>query len=360
MSFLAWDDWERADNWEGDMDLANWQGVSFSDLLRGAMIRLNSDLAAGNVLREANALIAANAPVGFTSDQMIALLGRGEFRYRQRVGIVHFPQLEIHGPHNGTPASVNGRVTQLNDFDVYINFPTIINWANANPTIIPAGQTGRECLEIYIGKTILHETMHNHGFTHPGGQPPAFSPADPHYRTLPEVAEHAFYNIYRASHFGGAINALPLTGGTFGPGDIGGMYCGFGTNEFESANSDPKVFQQKFTQFEAMARELFPSCSPPARNEFENSGTYEWTPSSIEQIDQNLNGNFAARNSQRVDWIKAGYYDARGTFHQDSSMQLAAFAIVVAAKASGRSVRFVAKQGYDAFQVIRVVIQPPL
>jgi hypothetical protein len=221
-------DWIIDPAWLGQMNAAVWNGRTFSAILQASMQRLISSFAEP-LRHEANVLTNANAPVVqyvFDGNQMARHLRDGHFKYNQLAELrpiainVPTPQLVVRGPRPGNVGTtINGRAGINKDW-IEINFPRLIGFANGNPGWFPNNAIGDARLEVIVGKTMLHEMMHNHGFQHPDHPGTAYNPAEVYWRTFPEVAEQAYFRLNQAL-FPGLNTILNLTGNR---NDTG--YCG--------------------------------------------------------------------------------------------------------------------------------------
>lgn len=212
---IEWDDWERADNWEPDMDHFRWNGRPFTAYLVDAMRKIELHILSGRIFNEAVTLVEAHSPIGFDLQDMIRLLRDGEFPFTPQRPLV------IHGGNNGLAGYWGfwngGRSIQIN-FGYDISSPNpdastdgLFQYADRSPTSFPQNSSGSLRLEVLIGATILHEIMHVVGFHH--GDPPSGSadtPSHEYNRTLPEVVGQAFGNIYFSDfHFLNGGGNLP-------------------------------------------------------------------------------------------------------------------------------------------------------
>lgn len=224
--------WHIDPAWLPQMNAATFNGNTFTAILQTAMERLISSC--GEPLRaEANALTDANGPTPqfpFTGHDMASFLRYREFKYNQtydppvQPGTIAIstttPRLVIRGPRPSDVGSmVNGRAGIGEDW-IELNFPRLLAVVTADPILFPINAQGQARLEVLIGKTVLHEMMHNHGFRHPDRPAGAYNPTHQYWRTFPEVAEQAYFRLNQAL-FPSLLTVLNLTGSDSGLGQCG-------------------------------------------------------------------------------------------------------------------------------------------
>jgi hypothetical protein len=211
--------------WLSQFLAVTFNGKTMEDLLHLTMLRIINSF--GEPLRlQANHLTNANAPVAnylFTGDHMRKYLRDGEFKYNQTRSIhiplagndITFttPRLLISGPMPDLVADGSYGRAPINGSSLEINYILFLERARDNPALFPEDQTGQERLEVVMGKTILHEMIHNEGHTHPSRSAfGAYNPSDVYWRTFPEVCEQAFFNLFRDDLFPGTTTISNLVG----------------------------------------------------------------------------------------------------------------------------------------------------
>jgi hypothetical protein len=195
--FLEWDDWKRAPNWISEMDSVIFGGMNFTvGILWPAMRRLCASLQNGSVFAQGQQIVAANAPIGFSNDNLVACLKDGQFMYRHGFpGIL----LEIHGIELNDPdfKAVFGR-GDMGKNRIYLNFHRIIEWSQeaAQGGGYPQNAIGQVRLDVVVGSVVLHEVLHNHKFDHPAYPHIDYDPTHPYFRSFPEVAEAAYLRAH--------------------------------------------------------------------------------------------------------------------------------------------------------------------
>jgi hypothetical protein len=218
--------------WVPQMNAAVFNGSTFTAILQAAMQSLINSFGQ-RLLNEANVLTNANPPTQqfpFNTAHMENLLRDGKFKYNQypepvvapgTIAIsIPTPQLIIRGPRpTDVGTSVNGRAG-INEDWIELNFPRLLSFVASDPTLFPNNAQGQARLEVLVGKTILHEMMHNHGFSHPERPAGTYNPADAYWRTLPEVSEQAYLRLNQAQ-FPSMATVLNLTSADLGLGRCG-------------------------------------------------------------------------------------------------------------------------------------------
>lgn len=202
------DNWTIAGEWIEPMQRVNCLGTTFYAHLMDSMSKLVS--AIGEPLRhQANLLTNANAPVAdyvFTGDDMAKYLRDGNFKYGTTPGdilVIHGPDEELLIKDSNARAPINGHTMRLN-FYKYVNMvhENYSNW-------FPENDVGLGNLKTLLGKVVLHEMLHNEGFSHPNRSDFGnYNASDVYWRTFPEVAEEA-YNRLRGGLPSGAFQLLP-------------------------------------------------------------------------------------------------------------------------------------------------------
>ncbi len=178
MASMTISNYKLDSGWLNQFRAVSFNDKTVEDLLHLTMLRIINSF--GEPLRlQANYLTNANAPVAafvFNGDHMRKYLRDGEFKYNQSRTIrVPFgrditfttPKLLVSGPSPDLAGrGANGRAP-INGSSLEINYIRFIERARDNPTLFPENQTGQDRLEVVIGKTILHEMIHNEGHRHP-------------------------------------------------------------------------------------------------------------------------------------------------------------------------------------------------
>lgn len=202
-----------------------FNGVPFVTILTNAMARLLGDIGQP-LLNEANTLVSANGPTAqypFSTADMERLLRDGNYKYnvhpplpQPQPGVVLItipsPRLTILGPEADMLGTTINARAPINGDLIRIHFQRFVAFANSDPATFPLNAHGMTCLEVIVAKTVLHEIMHNHGFRHPNRStaPATYTPSDSYWRTLPEVAEQAYFRLYQGL-FPGFTTILNLT-----------------------------------------------------------------------------------------------------------------------------------------------------
>jgi hypothetical protein len=104
-------------------------------------------------------------------------------------------------------------------FTIRLNIYFFANEVNRkNSRFFPPTPNGYRNFKTALGMTILHEMLHHQGFSHSSRGNAAYDPSLPYFRTFPEVAELAYYNM-RSDTFpagtapGTVLNLAPNAGG---------------------------------------------------------------------------------------------------------------------------------------------------
>jgi hypothetical protein len=230
---IAMTDWQIDPVWVTQMNAVTFNGNTFTAILQAAMQRLINSFGQ-DLLDEATVLINANAQTPqfpFGATEMNLYLRDGEFKYNRfftppnppapgNIAIPIFDDpLVIEGPTPTMGSNINGQAG-INGGRIALNFPVILAFAVADPSLFPANNQGQARLEVLIGKTILHEMMHNHGFRHPVRPAGAYNPVDQYWRTFPEVSEQAYFRLNQVL-FPSLGTILNLSGNVSGLGECG-------------------------------------------------------------------------------------------------------------------------------------------
>lgn len=226
MARMTISDYKLDSNWLAQFRAMKFNGKTMEDILHLTMLRIINSF--GEPLRhQANLLTNAHSPVKdyiFYKGDMERYLRDGLFKYNQQYTIkiparyggdivARTPRLLVSGPMPDlVEERKNGRAP-VHGSSLEINYILFFERAHDNPTLFPEDQVGQERLEVVMGKTILHEMIHNAGYDHPDrSQFGAYNPADVYWRTFPEVCEQAFFNLYRDKLFPGTQTIFNLVG----------------------------------------------------------------------------------------------------------------------------------------------------
>ena len=228
---LEWDDWFRHDDWRDDFDAFRFGPFSFTQVLWEAMQQLHLDLAMGHLAAAANAIVAANPRNGFTEAEQDRYLLQGKFKFRRfwrRIpGPGNFPDIPVNFPpllFKGFTAAEQtanpnafGMVDQIVPANqpgnvVKLHMQFFVAWSQrpVRAANFPLDSLGKRRLALAVAATIIHEVLHLHGYIHGNRPAGAYNPANPYFRTFPEVAEAALLQ-HHAAEFGGNP-PLSLTG----------------------------------------------------------------------------------------------------------------------------------------------------
>jgi hypothetical protein len=188
-------DWAIDFPWNTPMENLLVYDTPFNRFLLDAMLNLVDSI--GEPLRfQANLLTNQNGPLPphlFTGADMERYLRDGDFKFGPGGR-----RLLIAGPSEDmlTNWGVLGRAPLETPFTIRINIYYFANEVNrGNSPYFPPTPNGYRNFKTAIGKTILHEMLHQQGFYHPARGNAAYNPTLPYFRTLPEVAELAYYNL---------------------------------------------------------------------------------------------------------------------------------------------------------------------
>ncbi len=213
MPKLKWDFWYRSDGCRHHMSKTRFAGVDYGTVFWRAMRAVFIDehdnyglLYNGKLYPQVKKVVAKNGRrYGFNEEQEKRMLREGEFRYPIATSIPTLLYLWFEGPdipednRNWASAYCPGR-------HINVNFYNMRDFAKKH---FPKTKKGVEQLVYFTGAVVLHEIMHNHGFSHP--KKVNWKPGTDYASSLPHVA---FWSVLRASphwsHFKTVFTGLSL------------------------------------------------------------------------------------------------------------------------------------------------------
>ncbi len=237
---FAMTDWKMASGLRTAMSTDILNGKSTDTILDAAMQKL-IDSFGRTLANEATALFLANPPTSkypFNSGDIDNYLRDGNLKYNQSystggptspIGTIAIPLftplLLISDVASGTSKDINAYTyTDINAYEIHLNAQAFLDFFTSNPTLFPDNAVGQARLEIIYGKTILHEILHNHNFSHSDrdAAPTNYDPTHEYWRSFPETAEQAYFLLHQAEFPSGTTTVLNLLASTStGPGICG-------------------------------------------------------------------------------------------------------------------------------------------
>jgi hypothetical protein len=191
------------------MDRNSFQGTNFSAIFWTAMRTVfkdengnNGALYDGRVFPESQAAVTRNGRrFGFDESQQSVMLRDGEFWYRRTGGSFPLPALRFEGPDLPDDQGA-WAAAPVPGFLIRINFYNMITFGNAN---FGSGATAIDRMIWFTGGIVLHEIMHNNGFSHPDVV--NWTPGSDYASSLPHVALQSVLRVSpHHSFFDGLID----------------------------------------------------------------------------------------------------------------------------------------------------------
>jgi len=195
---LKWNRWATDEINTATMSATFWSTTSLQAIFWDAMRLLFYDEAGnpgllykGMIYPKAQEVMAWNSSVtyGFSDTNLVSMLQQGAFHYEAPIGITYstkMPRLQFVHPDPAVDASYYGKAS-VPGHDIMFNPWVFLQ--KANELNWPKDATGVDRLKWKFASVILHEVMHNHGFSHP--KPLNYAAQSCYACSLPFVAERA-------------------------------------------------------------------------------------------------------------------------------------------------------------------------
>ena len=213
MAMLSYDDWALSPDYAEQIRPILWEGYHLEEVIDHTFDLLTHHLSTGEIFERAKAIHDASPPTNpsdpsyaYTVGDLERLLRDGDFIYRResKIGTLSFttPQLKLERFVEDSfdyPLAVGsfGRnivgYASLTEHWVALNLWWYGDLTTGWTEEFRQSRRGLDRLGMEIASTLIHEALHNHGFSHP---PSPYlvgeSPEDHEYfRTFPEVAAQA-------------------------------------------------------------------------------------------------------------------------------------------------------------------------
>ena len=199
MPYMTWNVWHRSDGARNWMDKTMFGGVPFTNIFYDGMRSVFYDENGKQGLLPQGAVYKASVDIvnnrnkgkrwGFTEKDQQTMLRDGIYKYNSSDWLGD-GRLLVEGPDKGDSGYAK---TVVNSSTIKLNFYNIINLANSSGADftglhVPKTATGAHELAFFTAGVMLHEMMHDHGFTHPNQNPPDHSAGSNYGCSLPYVA----------------------------------------------------------------------------------------------------------------------------------------------------------------------------
>ncbi|TWU54718.1 hypothetical protein Poly51_34370 [Rubripirellula tenax] len=213
MAYLDTTDWQLHPELRDELLGEKFGEFYMLEVMERAMELLHRHLRTGTIYEHTKRILDEYPPIeltdpihGYETTDLTDLFKLGKFRYDGDEGRLCVCSMT---PYQCEFAIGSAR---LHDNSINMNWRYFLEVANTSPKVFPSDPVGRQRLAWEVAGIVLHEVVHNHGFSHPDywdvidgrattlpnlieARESEFDPKFEYFRTLPCVAEQAVYLI---------------------------------------------------------------------------------------------------------------------------------------------------------------------